>query len=45
MDPEQATHFIQPFIYMAFTTATTIDMVIASAMYYYLNWSRSPFIG
>jgi hypothetical protein len=44
-NPEQATHLIQPFIYTAFTTATTIDMIIASAMCYYLNWSRSSFIG
>ncbi|KIM38406.1 hypothetical protein M413DRAFT_30232 [Hebeloma cylindrosporum] len=36
---------MSPFIYMAFTTATAIDAILASAMCYYLNWGRSPFIG
>ena len=45
---ERATHYkwsIQPFIHASLTIVTVIDLMITSAMCYYLNKSQSSFVG
>lgn len=42
---ERLTTIIQPIIFASFTLATVIDLMITSAMYYYLNKSQSSFVG
>jgi ABC-type spermidine/putrescine transport system permease subunit I len=37
--------FIQSIIYAGFTTVTVIDLMITSAMCYYLKKSQSSFVG